>query len=61
MTTTLAGTSFLYVLFVMIRSNHTTQFGVFSEPEFRNPGIDSLPGGIDFLKSIPGLLKGAQV
>jgi hypothetical protein len=32
-----------------------------SEPEclyiLRSPGIDSQPGGIDFLESIPGLLK----
>ena len=35
------------------------------EPEFvnllRSPGIDSKPGGIDALKSIPGLFKRLQI
>jgi hypothetical protein len=35
------------------------------EPVFvnlvRSPGIDSQPGGIDFLESIPGLLKRLQI
>ncbi len=32
------------------------------EPVFvRSPGIDSQPGRIDFLKSIPGLLKRLQI
>ncbi len=56
-------TSFLQFYFIHLHSQN--EMSITREPVFvdllRSPGIDSQPGGIDALESIPGLLKRLQI